>query len=431
MASICDDPGGRRRILFIDGTRKSIRLGKVSKREAEEVKNKVEASIAAKTMGVSIDGETARWFAGISDKLHRKLAAKGLVSSRQPAESPKQSGVGDWIETYIAGRTDAKPRTVLNMRAARNYLVAFFGVDRLMQKITPADADRFAIYLKGKYSEATAARGIKRARQFFHAACRALLLAENPFEGVKVGAMDNPDRLHFVTSESTEKILEACPDAEWRALVALCRYGGLRCPSEPLQLTWADIDWHAGRFLVRSPKMEHTKNKGRRMVPLFPELRVHLEALFDQAPTGSTHVITRTRNGSVNLRTHFERIIERAGLLPWPRLFQNLRASRQTELAARFPIHVVCQWIGNSAAIAEKHYLKVTESDFELATGKSGAESGAQAAQNRAQQAAAFSRTDTQGAQELPRNQGFLQEFTGNQQGAEYPRQESNLHRLA
>ena len=44
MASIANDPGGRRRILFVNpaGQRKAIRLGKVSKRAAEAVKLHVE-----------------------------------------------------------------------------------------------------------------------------------------------------------------------------------------------------------------------------------------------------------------------------------------------------------------------------------------------------------------------------------------------------
>ncbi len=32
----------------------------------------------------------------------------------------------------------------------------------------------------------------------------------------------------------------------------------------------------------------------------------------------------------------------RAGLTPWPKLWQNLRSSRETELVETYPIHVVC-----------------------------------------------------------------------------------------
>jgi len=41
-----------------------------------------------------------------------------------------------------------------------------------------------------------------------------------------------------------------------------------------------------------------------------------------------------------------------------------MRASRETELAQTHPLHVVTAWIGNSARIAVKHYLQVTDSDF-------------------------------------------------------------------
>jgi hypothetical protein len=61
------------------------------------------------------------------------------------------------------------------------------------------------------------------------------------------------------------------------------------------------------------------------------------------------------------------RIVKRGGLTPWPKLFQNMRATRETELAQRFPIHVVTEWIGNSKAIAVKHYLRVTDADYETA----------------------------------------------------------------
>ena len=42
--------------------------------------------------------------------------------------------------------------------------------------------------------------------------------------------------------------------------------------------------------------------------------------------------------------------------------------ARETELAEQFPIHVVCDWIGNSKAVALKNYLQVTDGHFEKAT---------------------------------------------------------------
>ena len=47
----------------------------------------------------------------------------------------------------------------------------------------------------------------------------------------------------------------------------------------------------------------------------------------------------------------------------------HYRASRQTELMNRFPAHVVCDWLGNSQAIAAVHYLTTTPEHFAQAQG--------------------------------------------------------------
>jgi hypothetical protein len=75
-----------------------------------------------------------------------------------------------------------------------------------------------------------------------------------------------------------------------------------------------------------------------------------------------------------NLRTEMTRLLRRAGVSGWPRLFHSVtlqegRASRQTELQREFPLHVVCSWLGNSPRIAQQSYLLVTEDDFAKAAG--------------------------------------------------------------
>jgi integrase len=170
-------------------------------------------------------------------------------------------------------------------------------------------------------------------------------------------------------------------------IFALCRYGGLRCPSEILTLTWADVNWDQARILVHSPKTERHEGGESRLIPLFPELAPYLQEVFDEAEPGTEHVITRYRQANSNLRTQFKRIIHKAGLKPWPRLFQNLRSTRETELTESFPLHVVTAWIGNSQLVARKHYLQVTDEHFARA-----AQNAAHLAQKEAQQASAVAR---------------------------------------
>ena len=47
------------------------------------------------------------------------------------------------------------------------------------------------------------------------------------------------------------------------------------------------------------------------------------------------------------------------------RIWQNLRSTRETELAEDYPLHVVSAWIVNTERIAAKHYLQVTDDHFE------------------------------------------------------------------
>jgi len=47
-----------------------------------------------------------------------------------------------------------------------------------------------------------------------------------------------------------------------------------------------------------------------------------------------------------------------------------LRASCESDLAREYPITTVCKWIGNTVAIAARHYVQVTDDDFRRASGE-------------------------------------------------------------
>jgi hypothetical protein len=128
-------------------------------------------------------------------------------------------------------------------------------------------------------------------------------------------------------------------------------------------------------------------------VPIFPELLPYLRDAFEEAEDGAEHVIAKHRLGGLNLRQQFERIIDSAGLKPWPRLFQNLRASRETELMREYDLATVCKWIGNSPAVAAKHYAMSVDldADFRRAAGCQDGTPGAVQAQQNAQQTVATS----------------------------------------
>jgi hypothetical protein len=63
---------------------------------------------------------------------------------------------------------------------------------------------------------------------------------------------------------------------------------------------------------------------------------------------------------NANLRSEMTRLLRRAGVSGWPRLFHSMRASRQTELQREFPLHVVCSWLGNLAKIPAAGHFNCT-----------------------------------------------------------------------
>ena len=91
---------------------------------------------------------------------------------------------------------------------------------------------------------------------------------------------------------------------------------------------------------------------------------------IESMPADAEFLVWRYHGNSTNLRTQFGRIIEKAGLKPWPKLFQNLRSTRQTELMADHPMQAVCSWLGNSEKVAMVHYAQVLDSHFEAAATK-------------------------------------------------------------
>ena len=77
-----------------------------------------------------------------------------------------------------------------------------------------------------------------------------------------------------------------------------------------------------------------------------------------------------SRGEITNLGQQLHRHLKRAGITAWPKLFQNLRSTRQTEVAEVFGEAHACQWLGNSPLVFRKHYLQVSPEVIARATGR-------------------------------------------------------------
>ena len=362
MASVDKDSKGWR-IRFVDpsGTRKTIRVPGLNKSKAEAIGRHIDELASAKGSGQPIDRPTALWLSTIGQQLHDKLAAVGLVEARASAT------LKDFMAEYIsdARTVDGKPaaaNTLKKWRAAQSVLNDYFGV-RNLRDITHEEAVKFRRWLDdGTLGENTKRTHIGVVKMFFNAAKRRKLVEENPFEFQKASLVIDRSRDFYLTRANAMKIIDACPDNQWRLIFALWRFAGLR-KMEIFQLTWENVNWEHGRMMVTIPKTKHHEGKECRFVPI-GDIRPWLENEF-HAPSTSQRIITRYTGTNVNLAKPFEKIIERAGLRVWPKLIQNLRASCETDWLDRgIAAHVVAKWIGHSVKVQNDNYAQVDDHHF-------------------------------------------------------------------
>jgi len=347
---------------MVGGSRKTITLGKMSKKAAELICSRVETINSCNLAGLPYPPDVAQWLGTVGDDLHEKLSKVGLVPERNSRT------LKGFLKAYLKERSDLKPRTLEKYEIYSKSLVNYFG-DVPLRDITHEKAALYRVHLlRAEYSEATISKMIGDARVFFGVAVRRKLIDDNPFKYVETGSQVNKERSHYVTQEETDYLINACANAKYRLIIALGRYAGLRIPSELTGLRWSEVNWEAGRFVVHSPKTER-KGKPKCIVPIFDQLYSYLAEAFETAPEGEDRIYPEIHEKK-SMGSWIKKLADRSGVPLWEKPFQNMRASCSTDLADEFPSKVCAEWLGHTVQVADKHYRQVTEAHFEKATQK-------------------------------------------------------------
>jgi len=393
MASITHQTNGCKRIQFTapNGKRKTLYLGKVSKRNAESLRLRVESLLSARIQKKEPDRDTAFWLTEVESVLRSKLESVGLVDRLEPVEAPQSQTLEAFLKLFLEKNSQGKkPATLIVWGQAIDGLNDYMPAGIALSAVTAGHAIGFANHLKARrLAQSTIYKRVGFARQFFGFAVNWELIEKNPFDAkeikAKVRKPSSKSKSNVEVPAATINSVLAICDPIWRGIIGLSRFGGLRCPSEVLTLKWGNVDFETGRMTFVAPKNEGHPDEGIRVCPLFEELRPILQTLLDIAtvdgvrPAPEAFVIDKpgyraaanTTRGwaNANLRTQFLKILQRAEVTPWKRIFHSMRASRQTKLEARFPLHVVCRWLGNTEEVARESYLLTSEAHFNDATG--------------------------------------------------------------
>ncbi len=190
---------------------------------------------------------------------------------------------------------------------------------------------------------------------------------QNPFRKLSGRSPSGAKNWRQVSPADLVRIMDACPGNGWRALFALARLAGLR-RGEALHLQWGDIDWAGNRFSVNARITKTTTKKKQRTVPIEPArcpsgLTAFLRQWFEEAGEGETAVCAGVDVNNIDRLARG--IIHRSGVGDYRKPFHALRKNRATELAAQYPQHVLSEWMGHDAAVAEEYYLRVDEQLYE------------------------------------------------------------------
>lgn len=263
----------------------------------------------------------------------------------------------DWLDQFSILRAgEVSLRTDQNFDATFAYLREKLGEDRDIRKIKPADADDWRVWLRARgLSESTVCSHIRRAKVLFERACLRELIPRNPFDKLPSTDPAPTKDWYKLTEDEVSRLIDACPTNEWKRLVGLCAYAGLR-RGEALRLLHSDIDLARRRLYVRpSGPYETTKERGRHCL---------LECvLSDLMATGDKSAFVVGSLARMEVSTVFKGMVgiqKRAGII-FAHPFHTLRKWRASSWREQYPEFVVDGWLGHSASVARKHYVTIGE----------------------------------------------------------------------
>ncbi len=346
--------------------RQTLSLGRVDRKRAEAIRLHIESILSSKALAQPVPFDTAKWVKDIGGKLHARMADIGLVE-------PRHNGTGkldEAIDAYIENRRDLKESSRIKFRQAKRVLCDWFGSTKNIQSITRNGAVEWQQQLSKRFATATVSARVKDAKTIFGYFVRMGMIESNPFSALKAGSQVNDSRLQYIPASDVELLTEHCSVECYKRIILLARLGGLRIPSESNMLRWKDVDFDRDRMRITSPKTEHHAGKDHRWMAIVPALRTKLEAWKKADESrGEVEFVART-TAFGRMRKVLINAINTSGLKPWPRLFQNLRASCQTDLLVKIPLPIACKMIGNSATIASKHYVVPADHFYQLLGGR-------------------------------------------------------------
>lgn len=367
MSSISKRPNGHRWLTYqFGGKRHTLRLGLTTDAAATEFQLRLDRLLEFVRLGLDPEPALIAWRSKLDERLYKCLCTAGLAPPRGP-DTLDQLLAAHEARLIARGR---KSSTLTNARVLHANLRKFFSGTRRIQAISVQEADQFRAFLRLRGNRdgeplavATVNNRCRRARTIFAMAVESEWLSRNPFREITTGREWNERRNLYVSVPLFTKIIGKSADHELRALLALVRFCGLRCPSEIRGLTWGAVAWEANTIVVYAPKNDEY-DSGRREVPLFapimPYLLAHCERCGDDS--AGALMFPRHQKTGAAITGRLATLCRKAGEVLFTKPFVNLRASGERDaFLAGHSIDEIAQWWGHSPEVALRHYKRIAK----------------------------------------------------------------------
>ena len=280
--------------------------------------------------------------------------------------------VGEYLETWLAGKHALKPKTMSLYRDfTTNYLVPNLGQIRLLQ-LRAHHLDRMyaniALGMRGRPLSASTIRRIHAVlRSALNSAVKRRLIPYSPADHIEL-APENPKRPKPWTVQQCQTFLRDIADDRLANLYHLILFTGMR-HGEAIGLRWEDVDLEGrclsvvqqitevhGRGVVGTPKTK----RGTRLIPIDDDtvaiLRRHQEmqdverAAWGPAWNDAGLVFTREDGRALrpeDATRHFQALAQQSGL-PAIRLHDLRHTNASLALEAGVEMKVVSDRLGHS-----------------------------------------------------------------------------------
>ena len=323
---------------------------------------------------------------------HGKLAANRAETVLKPAveEFIRIAGgeftsytVRGWLDSWIAGRTDASKATVIEYRRIIEMFLKFLGAraDRALTTLQPRQIEDFKASQTTRVAPSSVNKCVKVLKASLNAAVKSRQLEFNPAQHVEFieAESEGESRRPFTSKELTALLAKA--GADWRTMIFLAFYTGLRL-RDCANLTWRNVELHTNTLNVLTEK-----TKRRQVLQLAEPLARHLSTMAGDNPDAALCPTLHGKKASW-LSSQFYAVMVKAGLVQErghqstgkgrdarresnPISFHSLRYNCTSALkSAGVSDSVAMDIVGHETASISRNYTKIDDTAKRAAVNK-------------------------------------------------------------